>query len=435
MRVLVLGKGSGGREHALAWRLSQDNSVDKVYAAPGNPGMAKDNIECVDINPEDPILVSSWAKENKIDLVVVGPEATLVAGVADELRKNSISTFGPGVDGAKLEGSKAWMKDVLVEAEVPTAKHKTFVVGENQKAYEFLDNQVAPYIVKTDGLAAGKGVVVTDDIDVAKKAVDEYLSGEAFGEAGTTCVIEEGLTGPEISLFAICDGEQAMCVGVAQDHKRIGDGDSGPNTGGVGAYSPVPFVDDMMIKEIMDTCIAPTLKTLKDKGIDYRGVLFAGLMLTADGPKMLEYNVRFGDPECQVLMMRMTGDLALTLKACADGNLTSAAMSQGLHDRLGLSDYSAVTVVMTVKGYPENPELGDVISRIDDANNVQGVKVFYAGVSAQGEELVTSGGRVLNVTAIANDIRTARERAYEACSKINFEGSHYRTDIAHQALV
>lgn len=436
MNVLVLG--SGGREHSLAWRLSQDSSVNRLAVAPGNPGISQDGIECINIDHCDPTAVLSQVKGN-FDLVVCGPEQPLVVGVADLLRENGISIFGPNKDGAQLEGSKAWMKDLLVEAGVPTAQHKTFHSDELDDALKFLEevresSGVELSIIKTDGLAAGKGVTVTESIDEARSAVRSYLSGDAFGTAGTTCVIEEGLTGPEISVFAICDGKDATCVGVAQDHKRVGDGDTGLNTGGMGAYSPVPFVDDVMIKEIMDTCIAPTLKALQSRGIDYRGVLYAGLMLTPTGPKMIEYNIRFGDPECQILMMRLTGDLALTLKACADGHLAQTLMSAGRHTQLGLSDYVAITVVVAAKGYPESVRTGDVIARIEDANAVEGVKVFHAGTSAKDGALITSGGRVLNVTAIANDIATARERAYEACSKIKFDGMHYRKDIAYQAL-
>ncbi len=435
MNVLVLG--SGGREHSLAWRLAQDTSVARLAIAPGNPGIADEGLECISIDPCDPQAVLKIA-QGAFDLVVVGPEQVLVSGVADVLRENGISVFGPNKDGAQLEGSKAWMKELLVEAGVPTAQHKTFHSDQLDEALKYLESvrketRSELSIIKTDGLAGGKGVIVTESLDVAREAVKEYLSGTAFGEAGTTCVIEEGMTGPEISLFAICDGKDAMCIGVAQDHKRINDDDEGPNTGGMGAYSPVPFVDDVLIKEIMDTCIAPTLGALRKRGIDYRGVLYAGLMLTPTGPKIVEYNIRFGDPECQILMMRLTGDLAITLKACADGELAST-LSNDVHEQLGLSDYVAITVVISAKGYPENPELGDVITRISEANAVEGVKVFHAGTKMSGNKLVTSGGRVLNVTAMALDIHTARTRAYEACSYITFDGMHYRKDIAYQAL-
>lgn len=436
MNILVLG--SGGREHSLAWRLAQDKSVARLAVAPGNPGIADEGLECIDIDPCDPQAVLDVTK-GAFDLVVSGPEKPLVAGVADVLRENGISVFGPNKDGAQLEGSKAWMKDLLVEAGVPTAQHKTFTSDQLEEALSFLEeirktSGVDLSIIKTDGLAAGKGVTVTESLSDAQAAVRSYLSGNAFGEAGTTCVIEEGLTGVEISVFAICDGNDATCVGVAQDHKRVGEGDTGLNTGGMGAYSPVPFVDDLMVRQIMDTCIAPTLKTLQSRGIDYRGVLYAGLMLTPTGPKIIEYNIRFGDPECQILMMRLTGDLAVTLKACADGNLAKTLMTVDRHDQLGLSDYDSITVVIAAKGYPEKVRVGDTISRINDADEVDGVKVFHAGTRVQDNKLVSNGGRVLNVTAIANDLHTARERAYEACSKIKFDGMHYRKDIAYQAL-
>ena len=435
MKVLVLG--SGGREHALCWRLSQDGSVEKVAAAPGNPGIVEDGFECFDIDPNDPTQVCRIV-ENKFDLVVVGPEAPLVAGVADALREIGVSVFGPNKDGAQLEGSKAWMKDLLVEAGVPTAQHRTFEAGDLDRALQYLEevrttSGVELSIIKTDGLAGGKGVTVTQSLDDAREAVNQYLSGEAFGDAGKKLVIEEGLTGPEISVFAICDGKDATCIGVAQDHKRVGENDSGPNTGGMGAYSPVPFVDDLMIREVMDICIGPTLKSLQARGISYRGVLYAGLMLTPTGPKMIEYNIRFGDPECQILMMRLTGDLAIALKACADGELAKVLMNKGRFEQLGLSDYNAITVVISANGYPQSPVLGDGVSGIDEANNIEGVKVFHAGTKITEGQLVSAGGRVLNVTAIATDLTTARDRAYEACSLINLKGSHYRKDIAYQA--
>lgn len=436
MNVLILG--SGGREHSLAWRINQDPSVSRLAVAPGNPGIASDGIECIDLDPCNPEVVLA-AVQGHFDFVVVGPEAPLVAGVADVLREAGISVFGPNKDGAQLEGSKAWMKDILVAAGVPTAKHQTFTADQQDQALAFLDTLREEtgselYIVKTDGLAAGKGVTVTHDLGEAQEAVKSYLSGVAFGDAGTTCVIEEGMTGPEISLFAICDGKDATCIGVAQDHKRIGDGDTGPNTGGMGAYSPVAFVDDVMVKDIMDTCIAPTLAELRKRGIEYKGVLFAGLMLTPTGPRMLEYNVRFGDPECQILMMRATGDLASTLKACADGQLAQTLMASDRHEQLGVSDYAAITVVMSAEGYPQAPRAGDEITGVGDANAVEGVHVFHAGTNIDADKLITSGGRVLNVTAIAGNIETARARAYEACEKISFRGAHYRQDIAHQAL-
>lgn len=435
MKVLVLG--SGGREHSLCWRLNQDDSVQQVACAPGNPGVVEDGFECFDIDPNDPQQVCELAK-GRFDLVVVGPEAVLVAGVSDALREIGISVFGPNKDGAQLEGSKSWMKDLLVEAGVPTAAHKTFESNDLDSALKYLEeirasSGVELSVIKTDGLAGGKGVTVTDSIEQAREAVKNYLSGDAFGQAGTTCVIEEGLTGPEISIFAICDGKEATCIGVAQDHKRVGDEDTGANTGGMGAYSPVPFVDDVMIREVMDKCIGPTLKTLQSRGIDYRGLLYAGLMLTPSGPKMIEYNIRFGDPECQILMMRLTGDLAVALKACADGELTKVLMKEERFEQLGLSDYNAITVVVSAKGYPEDPVLGDVVSGLDEANAIEGVKIFHAGTKLIEGNLVSSGGRVLNITAIAPDLKTARDRAYEACELISLKGSHFRKDIAYQA--
>lgn len=433
MKILLLG--AGGREHSLAWRLDQCDSVDKVIVAGINPGIIADDIDCVDINANDPQAVLTLAENRSIGLVVVGPEAPLVAGVADIVRAGGISVFGPGKDGAQLEGSKAYMKDVLVDAGVETAQHKSFNADQLDEALKYLETlsnetKSDTHIVKTDGLAGGKGVIITDSLEAARETVREFLSGKAFGDAGTTCVIEEAMVGPEISLFALCDGNDVIFVGAAQDHKRIFDNDQGLNTGGMGAYSPVPFLDDATIKQIMTECIEPTVAELKRRGIDYRGVLFAGLMLTKTGPRMLEYNIRFGDPECQILMMRLQGDLARVLKACADGVLQTS----GMLDELTMKDDCALTVVISAKGYPENPRMGAVITGIDDANKVEGVKVFHAGTKEVDGQLVVNGGRVLNVTAMGNSVEQARERAYEACELIKFEGMHYRKDIAYQAV-
>ena len=367
--------------------------------------------------------------------MISGGEPPLVAGIADLLRINNISVFGPNIDGAQLEGSKAWMKEVLVSSGAPTAQHQSFTAGQLDVALQFLvdleeETKTGTYIIKTDGLAGGKGVTVSNSLDEARDAVKEYLSGQAFGDAGTTCVIEEAMVGPEISIFAICDGENVVFIGDAQDHKRINDNDEGLNTGGMGAYSPVPFVDDNLVKQIMAESIVPTVAELKRRSIDYRGVLYAGLMLTKTGPRLLEYNIRFGDPECQILMMRFKGDIAKVLKACADGDLNSI----GFDSELNLTDESSLTVVISAKGYPENPEKGAVITGIEQANEINGVKVFFAGVKNNNGQLIVSGGRVLNVTATGESIEIARDRAYKACELINFKGMHYRTDIASQAV-
>ena len=433
MKILLLG--NGGREHSLAWRLSQCASVEQVILGGVNPGVIADGIECVDIDICNSEQVLAIARARGIDLIVAGPEAPLVAGVADVLRDNGFSVFGPNKDGAELEGSKAWMKQLLVDAGAPTAEHKTFHADELVDALTYLETLSAKtnsktHIIKTDGLAGGKGVVVTDSLEEARETVKEYLSGEAFGDAGTTCVIEEAMFGPEISIFALCDGKDIVFVGDAQDHKRIFDNDEGLNTGGMGAYSPVPFIDDDLIKRVMVESIEPTVAELQRRGIDYRGVLYAGLMVTNTGPRLLEYNIRFGDPECQILMMRLDGDIAGILKACAEGAFATA----NVVDKVALKDECALTVVISAKGYPENPENGAVITGIDEANNVEGVKVFHAGTKEENGQLVVNGGRVLNVTAIGNTVEQARERAYKACELIKFDGMHYRKDIAYQAI-
>jgi phosphoribosylamine--glycine ligase len=404
MRVCVVG--SGGREHALADVLARGADV---VATPGNPGI----LGSVSIPPE----------EIDADLFVIGPEQPLVDGLADRLRAQGRLVFGPGADGARLEGSKAWMKQVLLDANVPTARYDTFTDASAAEA--FLRTLPGPYVVKTDGLAAGKGVLVTSDIDAAIEDVAEKLAGRSFGAAGRTVVIEEGLTGPELSLLAVCDGERAVPLAPAQDFKRVGDGDAGPNTGGMGAYSPVPVAGPGVVDEVMDRAVEPTLAMLRKLGIDYRGVLYAGLMLTAEGPKVIEFNVRFGDPETQVVLPRLTSDLAALLAEAAAGRITSEPT---------FGDEAAVTVVLASEGYPAAPVTGVPVTGIDDAEAVEGVTVFHAGTVDRDGQLVTSGGRVLNVTALGPTLATARERAYAAITRIEFPGMHYRGDIAARAV-
>jgi phosphoribosylamine---glycine ligase len=423
-RVLVVG--GGGREHALAWALARSPLVDEIVAAPGNPGIAQLG-ECVPVAPTDPIAVSELADKVDADLVVVGPEDPLVAGVVDALVARGRPVFGPTAAAARLEGSKAWMKDVLVAAEVETAAHATFSAGGEAAAFAYLDTMQPPYVVKTDGLAAGKGVVVTESLDDARDAVRAYLSGSAFGDAGRTCVIEEGLTGPELSVFVLCDGRDARVVGVAQDHKRAFDGDTGPNTGGMGAYSPVPFVRPETIDEIVERAIRPTLYELERRGAPYRGVLFCGLMLTASGPRVLEYNVRFGDPECQVLMPRITSDLYVHLAESAAGCLETPVV---------LDDGASVGITLASEGYPPAPtRTAEPISGLDRAAAVSGALVFHAGTDTNDSgAVVTKGGRVLTVVGTGADVQTARNTAYAAVAEISWPGVHYRHDIASQAL-
>lgn len=405
-RVVVVG--SGGREHALADVLGR--TATEVVVTPGNPGI--------------PGSVATPATELDADLFVIGPEVPLVDGLADELRAQGKLVFGPGADGAQLEGSKAYMKELLVAAGVPTAAHGSFT--ESAPAIEFLDSMSAPFVIKTDGLAAGKGVLVTDDRAEAEAAVHEYLSGNAFGAAGSTVVIEEGLVGPEVSVFAICDGTRAVALAPAQDHKRIFDGDAGPNTGGMGAYTPLPWADPDLVDSIMRDAIEPTLAELRRRGIDYRGTLFAGLMLTPTGPKMLEYNVRFGDPETQVVLPRIESDLVQLLIEAASGNIESNP---------NFSDDAVVTVVCASEGYPAAARTGDVINGIEAARELDGVSVYAAGVTQDEEgQLVTSGGRVLNVVGRGATVAAAIERAYAGVAEISWPGMHVRTDIASQGV-
>lgn len=416
MRVLVVG--GGGREHALAWGLARSPSVTTVVAAPGNPGIGSVAV----CEPLDAVM----RRAESFDLAVVGPEAPLVDGLADDLRARGVPTFGPGADGARLEGSKAWMKEVLAAAGVPTARHGTFTGADLDGALAFLDTLPGLYVVKTDGLAAGKGVVVTGSVAEARDAVRSYLSGEAFGDAGRTCVIEEGLRGPELSLLVLCDGTTTgVPLAPAQDFKRIGDGDGGPNTGGMGAYSPVPIAGSDVVDSVMAGAVEPTLAELARRGIRYRGVLYAGLMLTPDGPKLLEYNVRFGDPEGQVVIPRLESDLAVHCLEAATGRLTTPVR---------FVDAACVTVVLASEGYPASPRTGDVIEGVSAAEALDGVTVFHAGTARDPDAgLVTAGGRVLDVTAVGPTLAEARARAYRAVERISWPGMRYRRDIAEDA--
>jgi phosphoribosylamine--glycine ligase len=381
-----------------------------VVVTPGNPGMARAGLEVTD----------APASEIGADLFVIGPEAPLVEGLADRLRADGRLVFGPGADGARLEGSKAWMKQVLADAGVATAGYGAFT--ELEPALAFLDTLTDLYVVKTDGLAAGKGVVVTESRAEADDAVRAYLSGEAFGDAGRTLVIEEGLAGPELSVLAVCDGTRAVPLPPAQDFKRVLDDDAGPNTGGMGAYSPVPAAGPDIVDLVMERAIEPTLAALRSQGIDYRGVLYAGLMFTPDGPKMLEYNVRFGDPETQVVVPRLESDLAALLHEAAQGSLQSTPV---------FSADAAVTVVAATEGYPASPRTGDVIEGLDEADAVPDTAIFYAGVGTDAEgRLTTGGGRVLDATGFGPTVAAARDRAYEALRAISWPGIQHRTDIA-----
>lgn len=384
-----------------------------MVVSPGNPAMTGPALS----------LTTAPATEVDADLWVIGPEAPLVDGLADRLRAQGRAVFGPGADGARLEGSKAWMKALLVAAGVPTAAYGCF--EEVAPAIECLRSMPAPWVVKTDGLAAGKGVLVTWSLDEAIADVETKLSGAAFGAAGRRVVIEEGMTGPELSVMAVCDGTRAVALAPAQDHKRLGDGDTGPNTGGMGAYSPVPAVGPDIVAEVMDRAVGPTLRALAERGIDYRGVLYAGIMLTPSGPRVLEFNVRFGDPETQVVLPRWQGDVAAVLAAAAAGRLD-------LVDPPTFGNDAAVCVVLAAGGYPRAPVTGDPIDGMAVASGQSGVEVYAAGVApgGGGSGLVTAGGRVLGVTATAASLDAARRRAYQAVGAISWPGMTYRRDIA-----
>lgn len=400
MKVCVVG--GGGREHALAHVLSK--SAD-VIAAPGNIGIQDEGIACTDAPPEDV----------DADLYVIGPEQPLVDGLADRLRDQGRLVFGPSQVGARLEGSKAWMKEAAAAADIPTARHATFAPGDGDHAADYLRTLPGLYVIKTDYLAAGKGVLVTESLVEAE--ADARTKLEKGG-----VVIEEGMRGPELSLLCLSDGKRAVPLAPAQDHKRVGDGDTGPNTGGMGAFSPVPACPDPA--ELADRFGQPMIDWLSAQGIDYRGVLYVGLMLTSEGPKLVEYNVRFGDPEAQVVLPRMEGDVAALLAGAASGDLTMVDPPRFVAD-------AAVTVVMATAGYPVSPRTGDVITGVEDSASIDGVTVFHAGTArSDAGELVTAGGRALSVTALAPTLPEARDRAYDAVSRINFEGSHYRKDIA-----
>lgn len=421
MNVLVLG--SGGREHALAWAIAKSPRLDSLFVAPGNGGTATiaKNIP-LDMNDADAVI--GFARSENIDLVVVGPEAPLVAGVADAIRAAGIAVFGPGAQGARLEGSKSFSKEFMLAHGLPTARYKKCT--SQDEAMDYLHEVGAPIVVKADGLAAGKGVVVAEDMEEAEEAVRDCFAGD-FGEAGSVVVIEEMLEGPECSMLAFLSEGKALAMPCAQDHKRAFDGDLGPNTGGMGVYSPVPCVTpelEAAMQEIMQNAAAATAKEFDDA---YTGVLYGGFMLTAEGPKLLEFNARFGDPETQVIMPRLESDALEAFYMVATGKL----------DALDLrwTDQVAVCVVLASDGYPGSYEKGKVILGIEEAEELDGVTVFHAGTAFnQDDELVTNGGRVLNVVALADTFEDARELAYEACDKINFEGKQYRHDIALRAL-
>ena len=422
MKVLVVG--SGGREHALTWKLAREQRVSKVIAAPGSAGIAQE-AECVGVRADDVEGLARLAAERGVDVTMVGPEAALAAGIVDRFRSEGLRVVGPDRAGAQLEASKAFMKQILTEAGVPTAAYRELTDAAQARA--FARELGAPLVVKADGLAAGKGVVVCATIGEADAAIADMLERDRFGAAGRKIVVEEFLAGEEASFIVFTDGKRVLPLAPSQDHKAVFDDDRGPNTGGMGAYSPAPVVDAALTEHVITRLVQPTVDALRARGVDYRGVLYAGLMIAPAGPKVLEYNVRFGDPETQPLMMRMRSNLSDVLEACADGDLSGM--------RVEWDPGAAVCVVMAAAGYPGEPAKGHVITGIEAAERDSALKVFHAGTrrDEQGRWL-SDGGRVLGVTGWGADIAGAIERAYAGVSRISWEGVHYRRDIGRKAV-
>lgn len=420
MNILLLG--SGGREHALAWKIAASPLLTKLWCAPGNAGIAKD-ADCVALNMADHAAVIAFCRANAVDFVVVGPDAPIAAGIVDDLGAAGIKAFGPTKAAGQLESSKSFTKALCRANAIPTAAYEHFTDAEAAKAY--VRAQGAPIVVKADGLAAGKGVVVAMTLADALAAVDMMFGG-GFGEAGAEVVVEEFMRGEEASFFALCDGEHALPLATAQDHKRAFDGDTGPNTGGMGAYSPAPVMTEALCAQVMDEMIRPTLRALAAMGTPYKGVLYAGVMVTAQGPKLVEYNARFGDPECQVLMLRMMSDIVPALLASADGQLKNFS--------LRWYDNVALTVIMATKGYPGDYGKGSVIAGLDQAAACEGVEIFHAGTKADGDRVLANGGRVLNICATGKTVKEAQRRAYAAVDRVRWPEGFCRRDIGWRAV-
>ena len=420
MNILLLG--AGGREHALAWKMAASPLTDRLYCAPGNAGIARE-AQIVALDPGDHAAVIDFCKQHAIDFVVVGPEAPLVAGVVDDLEAAGIKAFGPSKAAAQLEGSKGFAKDLCQANAIPTAAYERFNVAAPAKDY--VRKKGAPIVVKADGLAAGKGVVVAETMAQAEEAIDMLLGG-GLAAAGAEIVIEEFLSGEEASFFALCDGEHAIALASAQDHKRAFDNDQGPNTGGMGAYSPAPVMTPEMTGRTMNEIVMPTLRAMRALGAPYKGVLFAGLMLTPQGPKLIEYNVRFGDPECQVLMLRLMSDLVPALLAARDGVLKNFD--------LRWYPQSALTVVMAAKGYPGHYATGSVIRGLEEVAAIEGVEIFHAGTKEEGGKILSHGGRVLDVCGVGKNVAEAQAKAYAAVDKIDWPEGFCRRDIGRRAI-
>jgi len=415
MKVLVVG--GGGREHALVWKIAQSSKVSAIYCAPGNPGMKK-LATSVNIAADDIKAMADFAEKNNIDLTVVGPEAPLVAGIADEFERRGLNIFGPSKAAAQIEGSKVFSKNLMKKYNIPTAEYCVF--EEPEAAMDYINSSTVPMVIKAEGLAAGKGVIIAHDKETAKAAVRSMMIDKTFGKSGNRIVIEEYLEGPEVTVLAFCDGKVAVPMVSSRDHKRVYDGNEGPNTGGMGAVSPAPAYSDEIAKIVEETIIQRTVDAMAKEGIPFKGILYSGLMLTADGPKVLEYNCRFGDPEAQVVIPRLKTDLIDIMLAVIKGNLADI--------RIEWSQEAAVCVVMASGGYPGHYETGKRIIGIDEAEEM-GAIVFHAGTAEKNNKIVTAGGRVLGITALGNDLQSARQKAYEAVSKINFDRMHYRSDI------
>lgn len=415
MNVLLIG--SGGREHALAWKLAASPMLTRLFAAPGNPGIAQE-AECVALDVANHAAVAAFCRDSDVDLVVVGPEAPLVAGIADALAAEGIRVFGPTAAAARLEGSKGFTKDLCARFSIPTAAYERFEDAEEARTY--VRRRGVPVVVKADGLAAGKGVTVATSLEEAESAIAACLA-----EPGAEIVVEEFLEGEEASFFCLCDGKTALPFGTAQDHKRVGEGDTGPNTGGMGAYSPAPVMSDAMIERTMREIVEPTLVGMAEIGAPFTGVLYAGLMITAKGPRLIEYNVRFGDPECQVLMPRLRDDLLVLMKAAADGQLA--------HLSARWTEEAALTVVVAARGYPGTPEKGSVIKGLHEAA-AGDVEIFHASTRAEGDVILASGGRVLNVTATGASVSEAQAKAYRAVDRLDWPQGFCRRDIGWRAV-
>ncbi len=425
MRILVIG--SGGREHALVWKLAQSKFADKIFCAPGNGGIAK-LAECVDIKADDITALIDFAKKEGIDFTVVGPEAPLSLGIADEFTKNNLKIFGPSKKASQLESSKIFSKQLMAKYNVPTASFKVF--DDILEAEKYIEKIGAPCVIKADGLAAGKGVVVAATVDEAKKAVRDMMGERIFGDAGKRIIVEDCLEGQEASILVFTDSKEVIPLASSQDHKRIFDGDKGPNTGGMGAYSPAPVVTEALFKEILEKIIYRTIDGLAKEGIEYRGVMYAGVMLTKDGPKTLEFNVRFGDPETEAILPRIKSDLLEVMLAVSNGSLSKVVKSGGIK----WDNRACVCVVAAAGGYPGLYDKDKEISGLEEADKLKDVVVFHAGTKAKDGKCFTSGGRVLGVTGLGDTIKEAIGKTYEAVGKINFEGMQYRRDIGYRAV-